>query len=40
LHEQVSNQIDTLQEEVKKEEENKKNRAKELNSAFEVINIF
>jgi len=41
LHEQVSSQIDSLQEEVKKEEENKKNRGKELNSAFEVlINIY
>jgi len=38
LHKQINSQIVTLQEEVKKEEENKKNRAKELNSAFEVYN--
>jgi len=37
LHEQISSNIVTLEEEVKREEENKKNRAKELNSAFDVI---
>jgi len=37
LHKQINSQIVTLQEEVKKEEENKKNRAKELNSAFEDV---
>ncbi|ORX47562.1 exocyst complex component Sec10 [Piromyces finnis] len=37
LHEQVSSQIVSLEEEVKKEEETKKNRAKELNSAFDDV---
>jgi len=37
LHEQVSSHIVTLEEEVKREEENKKNRAKELNSAFDDV---
>jgi len=37
LHEQISSNIVTLEEEVKREEENKKNRAKELNSAFDDV---